>query len=241
MPRAVRERQMMDAAVHVFGRYGYQAASMDGIAEAAGVSKPLVYLYLHSKEDLFAACVRREAEALMTALRAALDPGLAPECQLRSGLSAFFEHTTRHPDGWTVLHRQAHTRGEPFAAEAHQVRRQLVAYVRDLIGAAARAARPSEVARPSRTACPSLNSRQPHSVHGPAEPPGPPEFGDRHLGALAHALVGAAEELAGWANETEGATAREATSALMNLAWTGLGSLLAGARWSAWDRQDTAP
>lgn len=44
MPRAVREQQMMDAAVQTFGQRGYRAASMDEIAELAGVSKPLVYL-----------------------------------------------------------------------------------------------------------------------------------------------------------------------------------------------------
>ena len=53
VPRAVREQQMLDAAVLTFARRGYAAASMDEIAEAAGVSKPLVYLYLNSKEDLF--------------------------------------------------------------------------------------------------------------------------------------------------------------------------------------------
>lgn len=63
MPRAVREQQMLDAAVSVFGRRGYMAASMDEIAELAGVSKPLVYLYLNSKDDLFSACVDREARA----------------------------------------------------------------------------------------------------------------------------------------------------------------------------------
>ncbi|MYR57306.1 TetR family transcriptional regulator, partial [Streptomyces sp. SID625] len=64
MPRAVREQQMLDAAVRIFGRRGYRAASMDEIAELAGVSKPLVYLYLNSKDDLFSACIRREAAAL---------------------------------------------------------------------------------------------------------------------------------------------------------------------------------
>lgn len=63
MPREVRERQMMDAAVATFGQRGYRAASMDQIAELAGVSKPLVYLYLNSKEELFTACIRREAPA----------------------------------------------------------------------------------------------------------------------------------------------------------------------------------
>ncbi len=36
MPREVRERQMLDAAVATFARHGYRAASMDGIAELAG-------------------------------------------------------------------------------------------------------------------------------------------------------------------------------------------------------------
>lgn len=69
MPRAVREQQMLDAAVEIFGQRGYMAASMDEIAELAGVSKPLVYLYLNSKDDLFTACIRREARALVDAVR----------------------------------------------------------------------------------------------------------------------------------------------------------------------------
>jgi AcrR family transcriptional regulator len=280
MPRAVRERQMMDAAVRIFGRYGYRAASMDGIAEEAGVSKPLVYLYLKSKEELFTACIRREAGALMAALRSAADPGLAPEGQLRAGLTAFFEHTTRHPDSWIVLHRQAHAHGDPFAAEAHEVRAQLVAYVTDLIGAAAREARsaaaldhgtapaapvegrtpaarvegrsaaaPDEGRAPDRAPASDapdaarLRSDSPNSFNSPLSSPSSPppvsprhtDFTERDLGALAHALVGAAEELARWTNETAGATAREATSALMNFAWTGLGGLLAGARWTPSD------
>ncbi len=36
LPRAVREQQMLDAAVKVFSRHGYHAASMDEIAEVAG-------------------------------------------------------------------------------------------------------------------------------------------------------------------------------------------------------------
>src|SRR6476661_3048789 len=110
MPRAVREQQMLDAAVRTFGQRGYRAASMDEIAELAGVSKPLVYLYLNSKEDLFTACIRREAK------------GLPADRQLWEGLGAFFTHTAEHPDGWAVLHLQARTHGEPFAAEVSAMR-----------------------------------------------------------------------------------------------------------------------
>src|SRR3954449_2318740 len=101
MPRAVREQQMLDAAVQIFGQRGYMAASMDEIAELAGVSKPLVYLYLNSKEDLFTACIRREARALTEAVRAAVGSGLPADRQLWDGLRAFFGHTAQNPDGWS--------------------------------------------------------------------------------------------------------------------------------------------
>jgi AcrR family transcriptional regulator len=43
LPRAVREQQMLDAAVKVFSRRGFHAANMDEIADDAGISKPMVY------------------------------------------------------------------------------------------------------------------------------------------------------------------------------------------------------
>ncbi|MEU2156763.1 TetR/AcrR family transcriptional regulator [Streptomyces sp. NPDC019396] len=202
MPREVREKQMLDAAVQSFGRLGYRAASMDEIAELAGVSKPLVYLYLNSKEDLFTACIRREAAALVAAVRAAVDPGLPAERQLWEGATAFFRHTIDHPDAWAVLHRQARTHGEPFAAEVAVMRDELVAFVTMLIGAAAR------------------------------EAEGAGELTDRDVAGLAQALVGAAESLAGWANDTPGVSAREAAVTLMNFAWAGLSNLMAGERWA---------
>ena len=53
--RAVREQQMIDAAVEVFSRSGFHAASMDDVADVAEISKPMLYLYLGSKEELFSA------------------------------------------------------------------------------------------------------------------------------------------------------------------------------------------
>ncbi|EFL24171.1 LOW QUALITY PROTEIN: TetR-family regulatory protein, partial [Streptomyces himastatinicus ATCC 53653] len=114
VPRVVREQQMLDAAVRAFARCGYQHASMDDIAELAGVSKPLVYLYLNSKEELFAACLRREAALLVAAVRGAVERGAPPDRQLWSGLSGFFAHTARHPDGWALLHVQARTQRTPL-------------------------------------------------------------------------------------------------------------------------------
>ncbi|NYV74934.1 TetR/AcrR family transcriptional regulator [Streptomyces sp. UH6] len=202
LPRAERERQMMDAAVQVFGRRGYRGASMDEVAELAGVSKPLVYLYLNSKEDLFTACIRREAKALTDAVRAGVaGSGLAADRQLWQGLHAFFRHTAEHPDGWAVLHVQARTHGEPFAAEVAALRKELVALVTRLIAVGARAAHQD------------------------------PDLPEREVAGLAEALVGAAESLAAWANATEGVSARQAAATLMNFSWAGLANLTTGRPW----------
>ncbi|MGW0735872.1 TetR/AcrR family transcriptional regulator [Streptomyces sp. NPDC002851] len=202
MPRAVREQQMLDAAVRTFGQRGYRAASMDEIAELAGVSKPLVYLYLNSKEDLFTACIRREAAALVAAVRDGVIPDGPADQQLWAGLRAFFTHTAEHPDGWAVLHSQARTQGEPFAREVAAMREEIVAFVTLLIAEAAREAH-----------------------HNPSLP-------EREVAGLAEALVGAAEALAVWANTTEGVSAKEAAATLMNFAWAGLGNLMYGKPWS---------
>ncbi|WP_073769123.1 TetR/AcrR family transcriptional regulator [Streptomyces sp. CB02923] len=209
MPRAVREQQMLDAAVLTFARRGYRAASMDEIAEVAGVSKPLVYLYLNSKEELFSAVIRRESAALAEAVRAAVEPDASADRQLWSGLKGFFAHTAEHPDGWAVLHQQARTQGEPFAVEVAAMRAEIVEFVTAMIGAAAQEA-----------GC----DREPAA---------------REVSGLAHALVGAAESLADWANARDGGmpsgerpSAKDTAATLMNFAWAGLGRLMGGERWS---------
>ncbi|WP_318201991.1 TetR/AcrR family transcriptional regulator [Streptomyces sp. SCL15-4] len=202
MPRAVREQQMLDAAVRIFGQRGYMAASMDEIAELAGVSKPLVYLYLNSKEDLFTACIRREAAALTAAVRAGVRQDLPADRQLWDGLRAFFAHTAEHPDGWSVLSLQARRHGEPFVSEAAAMRAEIVAFVTRLVAVAAREAHRD------------------------------PDLPEREVAGLAEALVGAAESLAAWANATPGVTAHQAASTLMNFAWSGLGNLMRGTIWT---------
>jgi AcrR family transcriptional regulator len=132
LPRAVREQQMLDAAVAVFSARGFHRASMDEIAERAGVSKPMVYAYLGAKEELFVACLHREATRLMEAVVAAVGPDVPPDTQLRNGLRAFFGFVAAHRDGWTVLCRQARGQ-EPFAGEVARMRDRMVELVAGLV------------------------------------------------------------------------------------------------------------
>jgi AcrR family transcriptional regulator len=132
LPRVVREQQMLDAAVKVFSDRGFHAASMDEIAEVAGISKPMVYAYLGTKEELFLACLQREATRLMEAVAAGVRPTARPDEQLWNGLRAFFAFVGAHRDGWRVLYRQA--RSEPhFAGELAGMRSRIVEVVAGLL------------------------------------------------------------------------------------------------------------
>lgn len=133
LPRAVREQQMLDAAVATFAAHGFHHASMDEIATRAGISKPMVYAYFGSKEELFIACLHREATRLMEALIRVVEPDLPPDEQLWRGLRAFFAFVAAHREGWGVLYRQARGQ-ESFAAELAQMRERILEVVAGLLG-----------------------------------------------------------------------------------------------------------
>jgi AcrR family transcriptional regulator len=126
---------MLDAAVSVFGRRGFHAASMDEIAELAGISKPMVYAYLGTKEDLFTACLHREATRLVETVVGAVGSGTRADEQLWNGLRGFFTFVGEHRDGWNMLYRQSRGR-EPFASEWASMRGRMVEIVSGLLAGA---------------------------------------------------------------------------------------------------------
>ncbi|MEJ2870021.1 TetR/AcrR family transcriptional regulator [Actinomycetospora sp. OC33-EN08] len=134
----VRRRQVLDAAIEVFSEEGLHGASMDAIAARAGVSKPSVYAHGGTKDELFAACLAREADRLMSTLTTAVLPdagsgGADARARLRRALRAFFRAVTTHRQGWTVLYRQA-SAGE-FAGPVDAARRGIVARAAELLAA----------------------------------------------------------------------------------------------------------
>ncbi|MGA4841848.1 TetR/AcrR family transcriptional regulator [Streptomyces sp. G45] len=239
MPRKEREQQMIDVAVGVFAKRGYHAASVDEIAERAGISKPMVYLYLDSKEGLFLACLRREAERLGAAFEdaarsggrsgrrtgareapapaAALVPAPAPDERLYAGLRAFFTFVAEHRDSWVVLHRQASELSEPIAAAVAEARRGVMAQVAELVWATI-----EESAGRNVTAAP-----------GEPEADAPaPQLSATDADFVAHALVGAADALTDWMARHPDQDPERISLRLMNMVWVGMGQVLKGESWT---------
>src|SRR5690606_42132103 len=90
MPRAERERQMIEVAESVFAERGYAAASMDEIAERVGVSKPMLYEYFQSKEGLLLACIQAARAALREASEKSVSCTTMVVDALSQGLFALF-------------------------------------------------------------------------------------------------------------------------------------------------------
>jgi TetR/AcrR family transcriptional repressor of mexJK operon len=89
--RDVKERAIVDAARATFLAHGYDAASMDQIALAAGVSKRTVYNRFRSKEELFAASIEETCRAILPLDIASIEASLPPDDFVRKMAHAVVE------------------------------------------------------------------------------------------------------------------------------------------------------
>lgn len=125
---------MLEAAGQAFATHGFHEASMDAIAETAGISKPMLYNYFGSKQGLYVAYVERSGRALMKSMREA-DPRSAPAAQrLHAGILAFLTYAEEHSSGWTILHRETLAQGGMLAAELSELRERVAHMLTTLFG-----------------------------------------------------------------------------------------------------------
>jgi AcrR family transcriptional regulator len=106
VPRAVREEQLLEVAEGVFAMQGYQGTSIEDIARAAGVTRPVVYDHFGSKENIYLACVRRARAELERLFDEAADPNKDVSERLWGGINAYLEFVERHGRAWDVLFGQ---------------------------------------------------------------------------------------------------------------------------------------
>jgi len=72
---AAHREVVLDAVFELLVERGYQGTTMAAVAERAGSSKETLYAWFGSKQGLFTALIRRQAEATNRAVAAALDAG----------------------------------------------------------------------------------------------------------------------------------------------------------------------
>lgn len=91
LPREERRAQLLSAARQVFVAEGYHAASMDDIATAAGVSKPVLYQHFPGKRELYLALLEDGAEGLVNTVRQGLASTTENKQRVPATIGAFFD------------------------------------------------------------------------------------------------------------------------------------------------------
>ena len=136
LPAGERRVQIEDVAARLFAQQGYEATTMDEIAAAVGVTKPVLYRHFASKKELHLVLLARHREELAAA---ALDPlaaarGEPIEVRVRALIEGWFAHVERQP---YVRMLFADTSGDPdvlaLLDELHDVQRATdIALLREL-------------------------------------------------------------------------------------------------------------
>ena len=135
VPRALRERQLVELGEQLFAERGFAKASMDELARRAGVTKPVIYELFGSKEGLFEACLEglavRLAESIAEAARGADAAGREaapdPEGRLRAGGLAFLRFAAENRVAYELLYEGR------FSDAAVRVRKRQAALILELM------------------------------------------------------------------------------------------------------------
>ncbi len=103
LPAAARRRQLLDVALGEFAEQGYSGVSMDQVAEAAGVTKPVLYQHFTSKRALYLELVADVADRLEGAVVKATADAASPREQVEAGFRVYFRFVTEHRDAFRLL------------------------------------------------------------------------------------------------------------------------------------------
>jgi len=103
LPADRRRQQLLDVALKLFARRGFNATTMDDIAEAAGVTKPLLYQHFASKRALYLELLDSVSHAMLEAIGKAIAAAGGPRQQVEGGFAAYFHLVVSHADGFHLL------------------------------------------------------------------------------------------------------------------------------------------
>jgi AcrR family transcriptional regulator len=98
-----RRSQLVELGLQHFGERAYDDVSIDAIAEAAGISKGLLYHYFPTKRAYYAATVREAASRLVASTDTRDDAD--PLVSLEAGLDAYLTYVKAHAKAYATLMR----------------------------------------------------------------------------------------------------------------------------------------
>jgi AcrR family transcriptional regulator len=103
VPADVRQQQLVDVAERLFAEAGYSATSIEGIAAAAGVTRPVIYQHFGSKEGVYLAVLRRARAQMEDLILESVAEAADVRSRVRAAADAYFRFVELDPDRFRVL------------------------------------------------------------------------------------------------------------------------------------------
>jgi len=99
---ASKEEHVLETAFNIFYKHGYNRVTVNEIAEAAGISRPALYLLFNSKEQIFNAAIKRNVEVLLADIRTQIaeidDPSIAIRKAINLWAIQYFDRNRDSPE-----------------------------------------------------------------------------------------------------------------------------------------------
>ena len=135
LPAARRRHQLLETALTVFAANGFHATSMDDVAEAAGVTKPVLYQHFRSKRALYLELLDDVGAQLRETIAKASAEADGPRRQVQAGCAAYFRFVLEHRSAYRLLFGSGARRDEEFADAVRKVEEGIAETVAGLIEA----------------------------------------------------------------------------------------------------------
>jgi AcrR family transcriptional regulator len=133
LPAPRRRRQLLTVALRVFAERGYHPTSMNDLAEAAGVTKPVLYQHFRSKRALYLELLEDVGEQLRDAIYKATTTAGTPREQVHAGFRAYFEFVAKQQLAFQLLFGGGARRDEEFADAVRRVEASIADSIAALI------------------------------------------------------------------------------------------------------------
>jgi AcrR family transcriptional regulator len=133
LPAARRRRQLLDVATEVFAERGFHPTSMNDIADAAGVTKPVLYQHFRSKRALYLELLEDVGEQLRDAIEKATSEAEGPREQVELGFRAYFRFVAGRQASFQLLFGGGARRDEEFASAVRVVEVSIAETIATLI------------------------------------------------------------------------------------------------------------
>ena len=121
LPAPERKDQILEVALRVFAERGFHETSMNDVAEAAGITKPVVYQHFASKRALFLAIIDDVGQQMIAGVTSASSSQGDGRTKTELGVIAFFQWVATYNDSFRFLFDSGVRNDPEFAAAIQNV------------------------------------------------------------------------------------------------------------------------